>query len=368
MNTCKRVGFIVDGLLPSLKNCYYSKTITPLFCGWEGSSSIRHARLNPLVNQPCLQRLDLRYEVYKPWQRYDAIVFLKSMNVEALRLALQCQQRNIPTVFDLNVDYLSTPVGAYYYHGMAPTVEQNHQARAMARTCSAVIADSSLLKEIALEYNGNTFWIPDCIEDRCIHRSSKWRPSKNETIPLLWCGEAVKLFDLLVIEDALRSLSKRFVLRIITNSISAIERVFQPWQDRLKKLLHDLNVEIIPFQSIQNLLSWYDRGGIFISPRFLDSTYNIGHTEWKITLPMARGRLALCSPLQSYMDVARFADGQGIRICKSLDDWRHAFEELSESSFDWDNQQKNACHVVRSHYSASIVASIHGNFMKKLLA
>ncbi len=363
----KRIGFVIDGLLPSFLSCYSSKAIAPLFFGWKGSSSISNARLSPLIKQPCLQLLGLSYEVYRPWQRYDAIVFLKSMNAEAFRLALQCQKRNIPTVFDLNVDYLSTPAGTYYYHGMAPTVEQNHQARAMARTCKAVIADSSLLKEIALEYNDNTVWIPDCIEDRYIHRSSKWRPSKNEPLPLLWCGEAVKLFDLLVVEDALRSHSKRFVLRIITNSISAIERLFTPWRDRLKKLLHDLNVEIIPFQSIENLLSCYDRGGIFISPRFLDSSYNIGHTEWKITLPMARGRLALCSPLQSYMDVARFADDQGIRICNSLDDWHHAFEELSESSFDWDNQQENACHVVRSHYSASIVASIHGNFMKKLL-
>lgn len=367
MNDFKRVGFIIDGLLPSIKNCYSTKTIAPLFCGWMGSSSIGNARLNPILSQQCLKRMGLKYEVFRPWQRYDAIVFLKSMNKDAQQLALKCKIRRIPAVFDLNVDYLSSAAGTFYYQGMAPTQEQNAQARVMARTCAAIVADSNQLNITAREYNENTVWIPDCIEDGHIQKVSKWRLGKDEIVPLLWSGEAVKLFDLLAVEDVLRSLRKRFVLRIVTNSVSAINKIFQPWQDRLKQLLIDLNVEIIPFHNLEKLLSWYDQGGVFISPRFLDNTYNIGHTEWKITLPMARGRMVLCSPQKSYIDVARFANGKGIRICNSYEDWFRAFEELTAPSFDWENEQENSCQVVRDHYSASVVGAIHGNFIAQLL-
>ena len=84
-----------------------------------------------------------------------------------------------------------------------------------------------------------------------------------------------------------------------------------------------------PFASVPALLPIYARGGVFISPRFLDNTYNWGHTEWKITLPMACGRVALGSPLPSYRDVAaRFRRGGACDSARADEDWEAAFEAV----------------------------------------
>lgn len=368
MNLLKRVGFIVDGLVPTAKNCLFRRSLLPLFNGWLGSSSIQDARFKPIVHQD-LQCDGLLYELFRPWRRYDAVVFLKSMNDDVMALVRRCQKQNVRAVFDLNVDYLSPAEGRYYFDGMKPTTRQQEQAQLMSKTCDAIIADSSWLEDIAKSYNPRTIWISDCISNEFLGEGTfKLHYKVNKPIPVLWSGEAVKLFELLLIEDVLRAFGKRIVLRIVTNNLAAISKIFQPWQDRLRELLNDLNVEIIPFKDLNKLLICYDQGGVFISPRFLDNTYNMGHTEWKITLPMARGRIALCSPQPSYKDVSYVSEGKGIRICSTNEEWSSAFEEIFSKDFDWQGEQKAAAQVVRDHYSASVVAKRHADFINNLLA
>jgi glycosyltransferase involved in cell wall biosynthesis len=368
MSSCKHIGFVIDGLVPSFRKCFTHLSFSSLLYGWPGSSSIQTARFNQLIAHTYLQNCGLHYELFRPWRSYAAVVFLKSMNEDSFVLAGKCQRQKVLTLFDLNVDYLSPVSGTYYFKGMAPTVQQNEQARQMAEVCDAVIADSRWLAEVAQQYTSKAIWIPDCIPDYFFRETCSWIPKLNEPIPLLWSGEAVKLFELLLIEDVLRSFKNKIVLKIVTNSLEAIDRIFQPWQRRIIRLLKDLQVEIIPFQDIHNLMSCYDQGGVFISPRFLDNTYNMGHTEWKITMPMARGRIVLCSPQPSYEDVGRLSGGRGIRICKTQDEWMKAFDEIMKKDFAWQEEQKSATQVVENDYSSSAVVKKHADFVKNLLA
>jgi hypothetical protein len=111
----------------------------------------------------------------------------------------------------------------------------------------------------------------------------------------------------------------------------------------------------------------YDEGGVLISPRFLDNTYNLVHTEWKITLGMARGRVALCSEQPSYLDVSARSAGLGIRICRTDTDWREALESVLSGTFDWASEQAAATNVVRRHYATSVVARTHAEFIARLM-
>jgi len=307
------------------------------------------------------------YELYRPWRRYKAVVFMKSMNRSSLELAGRMRERGVVTVFDANVDYFTPADGVFYYDGMAPSGEQCEEARSMARTCDAVIGDSRYITEKVRTYNDNCVWIPDNVRDNDILYGSTWRPIAREKMPLLWSGEAVKLFDLLRIEDVLRRWKKRVQLRLVTNSLTALDRIYEPWRGRLRLLLAEVECEVIPFQGIEHLFSVYDRGGVFISPRFLDNTYNLGHTEWKITLAMARARVVLCSPQPSYKDVATFSMGKGIRVCRMDDEWDAALEEILEPGFDWQGEQAAACQVVREHYATSVVAEAQISFLEALM-
>jgi len=194
-----------------------------------------------------------------------------------------------------------------------------------------------------------------------------WRKPPTGPLRLLWSGQAVKLFEFLAVEDALRAYRRHVELVLVTSDLRELDRVAPEIRDRLQRLLADLSIEVLTYQSMQQLFSVYDRGGVIISPRFLDNRYNHGHTEWKITLGMACGRVALCSPVPSYQCVHDRADGMGIRICDDSEAWSRGFDELLSSDFRWREEGRSARGVVERYYSPSAVAGPHVDFMQSVM-
>lgn len=288
------------------------------------------------------------------------------MGDDCVTLVNILKKKGIASIFDLNVDYLTPATGAFYYAAMAPTEKQRLAASAMTSACDAVIADSSHLHKIASTQNIRTKWISDNVRSDLIAASSNWRPLSKDLIPLLWSGESIKLYDLLRVRDVLIEYANYFHLKIITNSLEALKS----WPETLKhdfySLLGRISHQILAFSTIEKLMVEYSKGGIFISPRFLDNSYNLGHTEWKITLPMARGRFVLCSDQQSYKDVCVRCKGTGMRVCVNDEEWRKAFDEILSGSISWENEQQRAIDVVREWYSTPVVSSQHLEFIKEI--
>lgn len=363
-----RIGFIVDSLLPSWSACLRRRTLRPLLTGWPSNTAGTVMRFG-WVAQHVNHMADGQwiYELYRPWRSYKAVVFIKSMDAPCRDLAEALRQNGVYTVFDANVDYFTPASGISYYAGMAPTPNQRDESCAMARTCNAVIADSRYLREKVLPFNANVMWIPDNIPDTWITDKSIWRPSPGERLTLLWSGEAVKLFELLRIEGVLRRLRDYIRLRLVTGSLDALSRIHEPWQGRLRRLLTDLECEVLPFKDIPALLALYDQGGVCISPRFLDNSYNMGHTEWKISLAMARGRVAVASPQPSYCDLQDKAGGLGVRICDEDVEWDAAMDSMLTGNFNWEEEQRRACAVVRQYYATSVVAVDHVDWLTALV-
>jgi glycosyltransferase involved in cell wall biosynthesis len=207
-------------------------------------------------------------------------------------------------------------------------------------------------------------WIPDDVDLR-MAGYSPWK--RDGKLNLLWSGESVKLFELLRIESVLREYAPYIRLMLVTNDLAALDRWFDPWKSRFQDLLKDVEHEVVPFRSVRSLMQFYTKvGGVFISPRFLDNSYNWGHTEWKITLPMACGRVAIGTPLPSYCDVAERSGGAGLRLCESDDDWAAAFENVLSGQFDFAAEENSARRVVEKHYSTPVVAAAHAKFVTEV--
>jgi glycosyltransferase involved in cell wall biosynthesis len=304
--------------------------------------------------------LGVFYSIYRPWRRYDAVVFLKSMGACALDLLQRLEQRGVPCIFDINVNYFE-PGGKEYYRNMIPTEQQRHEVVAMAQSATAVIADSEFIAERSREYNPKTLWVSDNVPMDLLPEYHPTRTGKR--LRLLWSGESVKLFELLAAEKALIAVKDKVELVLVTNDLAALDRLTPDIRKRLDHLLSTLTVQVVRFRSIQHLFKVYSQGGVFISPRFLDSPYNMGHTEWKITLAMACGRVALCSPVPSYVKVAGRAGGLGIRILNDADVWGAALEEVLGNKFDWQKEEQAAYSVVDKFYSTRVVASTHAAFV-----
>jgi len=365
----KRVGFIIDNCLPTVASCLRFETSPRvLFSGWPTGSATTEMRFGWLaqhVNKHLSS--DFCYELYRPWRSYDAVIFLKSFSPDCLQLARELKARNITTVFDLNVDYLSPAVGRFYYNGMAPTKQQRSAASAMVKVCDAVLCASQHIASVVSADNENVYWVPDNVRDDLISRDNLWLPKLDKYIPIVWSGQATKLFELLKIKDVLLSFADNIHLKIITNSLGALKKWYEPYEKEFHSMLKQLSHEIIPFTSIDDLMKVYAQGGVCISPRFLDSSYNLGHSEWKITLAMAKGCITLASEQKSYIDVYDRADGHGLRICRSNEEWEAALKAILDPNFSWKQEQDAALTVVKDYYSSSVIADQHASIMNKAL-
>lgn len=353
------VGFVIDGLLPRwprvwqwVRGCPSDSAVGEMRFGWIAEAL--HAEAAAPV----------RYSLYRPWRHYDAVIFLKSMNAESQRLAASLRARGTRIFFDVNVDYFTPAEGTFYYHGMAPTAEQTANAQRMAALSDALIADSSHLAKICGQHHQRARWISDDVDMR-MAGYSRWK--RDGRLNLLWSGESVKLFELLRIEETLRKFAPHIRLIMVTNDLAALDRWFDPWKSRFQDLLKAVEHEIVPFGTVRSLMKFYSAtGGVFISPRFLDNSYNWGHTEWKITLPMACGRMALGSPLPSYRDVAERSGGLGLRLCESDEEWDVAFDHVLSGRFDFASEENAARAVVEKHYSTPVVAAAHAKFVREV--
>ena len=347
VSTKKRIGWVITDQLETMP--YWPRINT-------GVSGISLARLHwimPRVNND--PGSGLYYEVFKPWRQYDGLVFLKAMGDKAHRLSRRYLKSGKPVIFDANVNYYEIN-GVEHYDGMFPTVDQKKAAVAMTVVASAVIGDSELIAERCRTHNQSVFWLPDNVEmnqvplatDRC----------KPRRLRLVWSGDALKLFELLLIEECLRRFSDHIHLVLVTGDLSVLSRWSECYRKRFRRLLDDVSVEILPYRGIEHLFETYSQADVVISPRFLDNSYNLGHTEWKITLGMACGCLAIASPVPSYQTVFdRSSDGE-IVICNTSADWVTAFDALLVGGISKETR-KLSTQLVDQYYSSEVLAKDH---------
>jgi len=347
LSTKKRIGWVITDQLESMP--YWPRINT----GVSGVSLARLHWIMPRVNND--RGNELYYEVFKPWRQYDGLVFLKAMGDKAHRLARRYLNSGKPVIFDANVNYYEIN-GVEHYDGMLPTSTQQKAAVAMTGVASAVICDSELIAERCRTHNQAVFWLPDNVEmnqvpfatDRC----------KARRLRLVWSGEALKLFELLLIEECLRRFSDHIHLVLVTGDLSVLSRWSECYRKRFRRLLDDVSVEMLPYRGIEHLFETYSRADIVISPRFLDNSYNLGHTEWKVTLGMACGCLAIASPVPSYQTVFdRSSDGE-IVICNTSADWVAAFDALLVGGISKETR-KLSTQLVDQHYSSEVLAKDH---------
>lgn len=328
-----------------------------------GIGLVRYRWLADYVNTS--PDIPLTHEIYRPWKTYDALIFLKSMGERSIQLMRKSQARGRPVIFDANVNYYDIS-GKEYYERMLPSKRQKDEAIEITSAVDGVIADSQFIMTQCRKYNVNVEWVSDSVRMDLVPSYVPWRNS-GIALRLLWCGEAVKLFELLAIENVLLRYADRIELVIMTNSLQVLTRWYGDYRERFDRMMSKLRCQILPYRTTKEMFELYSQGGIFISPRFMDNPYNLGHTEWKITLPMACGRIALGSPLPSYETVAEKSGHSGIRICRCESDWVEAIDSVLSGRIDMSTEEMGARKVVEDHYATSVVARRHARFVRDVV-
>lgn len=287
------------------------------------------------------------------------------MGPKVMKLVEKYQRKSRPIWFDANVNYYQRE-GFEYYQGMFPSDRQQAEAIQITKAADGVIADSEYLLDLCRRYNERVCWIADNVHIDYVPPYKPWKYN-GKRLPLLWSGESVKLFELLLIENVLKKYSNHIELVLITNDLSSWEKWHTDYIRRFQTMLLEVPYRIVPYRDIMRLFMEYGNGGVFISPRHLNNTYNFGHSEWKITLPMACGRMVICSPVPSYLKVWERARGSGIRICRSDEHWEKVIDEILTGRIDIEEEENAAKMVVEKYYSTKRIAAEHINFIRSFL-
>jgi glycosyltransferase involved in cell wall biosynthesis len=289
----------------------------------------------------------LQNELYRPGHSYDVVVFVKAMDEPTRAEAELIKEAGGRVVFDANVNYYEI-WGDYELPSTRPTEEQQRDAIAMTRLADWVVADSSYLLEIVRKYTDRASWVPDNVDTR-IFRPPRRR--RRAGLVAVWSGMASKARPLLDIREPLASAGAELV--VVSNEEPA----------ELAEVQRDLAVRFVKF-SLRRYAQVLREADVIVSPKRLVNGYELGHTEWKITLGMAVGLPAVASPQRSYVEAIGHRGG-GF-VAGSNEEWRDALERLRDPSLRAELGGR-ARETVVERYSTPVIAQRYLDVLPRLL-
>jgi glycosyltransferase involved in cell wall biosynthesis len=290
-----------------------------------------------------------RNELYRRGRRYDVVVFVKAMSERHREEAERAQAVGARIVFDANVNYYEI-WGDYDIVDTRPTEEQQRQATVMTRLADWVVADSSYLLGVVRKLTERASWIPDNVDTTVFRPARQQR--RSGTLRLVWSGMARKAKPLLLVREAFSAL-RDAELVVVSNEEPA----------ELEELRRVIPTRFVAFdlRGYARLLRDCD---VIVSPKRLVNGYELGHSEWKITLGMATGLPAVASPQQSYVEAIGHRGG-GI-VAGSAEEWAEALARLAAEPELRAELGRRARDTVVEHYSTPVVARRYRDLFAEL--
>lgn len=298
-----------------------------------------------------LRKHGIHSQFYRSGDIVDAVMIIKTFHPAALEEVKRLKKRGIPIIFDANVNYYYI-WGNYIDLRTQPTPELQRTATEMTLLADFVIADSEYLADVVRDFRQpkDVVWVPDNVLPLLFRPNNRPRQTKGQ-LRLIWSGIDFKADELLMIQEPLAAV-EGVELWLISNGRP-------PILDTLAK-----QIPVRWFRYHDFTYGWFlGRADAIISPRQLNNGYNLGHTEYKISLGMARNLPAIVSPQPSY--VRALSNGGGI-ICDTLSDWKHALHLLCHDPAQRIAMGDQARQTVEKNYLTPVVAKKLANIVKKV--
>jgi glycosyltransferase involved in cell wall biosynthesis len=167
---------------------------------------------------------------------------------------------------------------------------------------------------------------------------------------LIWSGIAKKSQQLLMLRDVFAKLPDVELVLVSDDHPTAMEEL----------------QEVIPCEYVRYSDRSYTRAllgcDVIISPKILNNAYEMGHTEYKITLGMAVGLPSVASAQRSYVEAIEHRGG-GI-IAETEADWLSALSSLASDAEMRRDLGEKARLTVLEKYSTPVVAQSFLNLLK----
>ncbi len=313
---------------------------------WLGPAALVTMRFRNIAL--ALRRWGVHSEFYHPQRTYDAVMVIKTFHEGVLAEVKRLKARGTPIIFDANVNYYYI-WGDYTDPRTRPTPDLQRAAIEITRLADAVIADSDYLRHVVRDFNPHTVWIPDNVHPR-LYPFSPPRPNPAP-LRLIWSGVSFKAGEFALIQEALAQVPG-LELWIVSEKPPPV----------MAELQRALPVRWFRYQDLY--YAWLlGRADVIVSPRALNNGYNLGHTEYKITLGMSRGLPAIASPQPSYVRAIGH-NGGGI-LCHTTADWVAALETLRDAPAARAAMGQRARQTVEACYATPVVARQYADLLTR---
>ena len=277
-------------------------------------------------------------ELYLPGRRYDVVIFEKMFTPRALSLAHALRRRGTRVLLDVNVDYFSRTTPRV-------TDEVYRNAHQFAKAADCIIVPSERLQKELRDRNVHSRieYIPEPLPDRYF---TQQKTSFSKVPGLIWSGYHEKAAELMVIEEHIRGIQKKYGASLILISdrdpgLASIPYQFIPYRER------SVAVDLA-------------QGDVFIAPRRFDQPYKYHHTFTKIGAPMAVGLPVFASPLPSYLSSPAVQ-------CHSDDEWHISFENLYAGRMDLAGLSQRGREYCQKEFSWERVRTYYDNLFRSVV-
>ncbi len=284
-----------------------------------------------------LKTQDVKTGIYKPFKKYDMVVFQKSFSEKHYEIARKLSAAKSKIVLDVNVNYFvkageTTQV-------TKKQIEDLHRFLGLTDT---VLVSSTYIKSVAEKYHSDVRYIPEHISTIGAHSLKKLSSPPK----LLYCGYAVKADSILLIEDVLKELSREY----------NFEFIFVCDKDPSMKL--PVRTHFIKYRH-ENLTNILRQGDIKVAPRRLDNSYDLGHSFTKIGYPMSVGLPVVASPVPSY-------EGSLALLAVAKEEWLRYLKLLINNPAEYHLLSQKGISFVKENFSLQKIGQMYIELFESL--
>lgn len=278
----------------------------------------------------------------------DVFVFNRWQDAEAQQLARDLRSQGKKIVVDLVVDYFSVSETKW---GQPVTQSHVGDCLRMVEMADAITVASSAIQKSASEHHGNVSYIPDSINLQHFYGRKVHDENSESELRLFWAGAAPKFDELLPLLPIISDLN----LELVVSTSDFFQTKKKLLKSGVKHKLHRWSYERFPEQILG--------GDVAISYRDTLSSYNRGHSSFKIMAPMSMGLPAVASPLESYREATMTGGGY---IASDDHAWHNILEELSRNRSLLSSAGAKAAEISEG-FSTDAVAKMHRKLFRSLL-
>ena len=284
---------------------------------------------------PALHKLGIDSTVNTPERPADIAIYIRQQHLGLVEHMQQQRQQNAKIVYDMVVNYFQ-PSGPVDGLGNPVSAEQVSTVKRIAAEADLITCASGYIaKQAAVEFpHKQIAHLPDPIDLDHFNHQKSVQAFKNRPLIAGWSGVSKKAGELEKVRPLLKK--HRIRLLLVTDKrptfINQGEWLRGRWAGRFGKMANT-QVEIIAHRwRYETFAQQISQAHFGISPRFLDSPYNLGHSSFKIGVFLAQGLPVIASPVPSYLDLMQ-QNGEtsaGI-ICNNWAEWDDALGKINNN-------------------------------------